>query len=280
MGSEYAVGRYLDKIRAVEQAKNPYQQSFMTDGGIQYSPNSNLGGSSSGIDPNEEVYSVPSGELWWPTKGVPPLMVKHYKAKAKKPLDKITMHLDYYAQHNQIKLPSCDRSVYAATMAKYIEDHCSGFDKIQESTMFSPIDTNKFTRYIWPVDKLCMGYLRKDLNVYLGALWDKCHKELGLSKIQINSGYRDVHYNWNNVYGQSPSGTLWSMHVGACAVDIGVSGKNRWIVAKTAEDLGFGMIYIGKNFVHLDIGPWARLEDPQKGAPKYWSPTVPGKGAY
>lgn len=283
--------RYIEKVKAIEQEKSEFQKTFYNDGGNDYSPgsgnksydnNTAYGNDTTDVSGfKQEIYTgVPSANAWWPTKNLPGECVAQYKRSAQKPLDTISIHLDYYAEHKKIKLPTCTRSQYTATMLKYIEDHCSSYTSIQESPMFSRIDFNKFTMTRYPSYGICHEYLRKDLNIYLGALWDIVHKPLGISKLNINSGYRDVYYNWNNVYGRKDSKSKWGMHIGACAVDIGATGRDRCIIADAAYNMNFGEIYIGKSFVHIDLGPSFRYKDPNSEVPKYIRPGNPGIDAY
>ena len=79
-------------------------------------------------------------------------------------------------------------------------------------------------------------------------------------KIQVNSGLR------TKVDGDSK----WSAHRCGCAVDIGCTGKDRYLVANTAWGIGLRGIAVGRTFVHVDCGPEGHWSYP--GVPKYMGP--------
>lgn len=85
-----------------------------------------------------------------------------------------------------------------------------------------------------------------NMNPDFMALLQKFRDTLARS-INITSGFRCA------VYNAQVDGVPGSQHLIGRAADIAVSPIDRYLFVKTAFDLGFKGIGVGKNFIHIDI---------------------------
>ena len=117
------------------------------------------------------------------------------------------------------------------------------------------------------------GYVRKDFAYYLDVLHDQVAPKLGVKKLFIGSSFRSNSWNVNHVYaGKSPV-VVNSPHCCGLAVDICVTGNDRYILADTAWNMGFGGIAVGSDFVHIDLSgraTWDYPPVPEYKGPGHW----------
>lgn len=173
----------------------------------------------------------------------------------------------------KIKLPTGDRGAFNDKWKKYIVD-AGGPNK---APLYTQLNSTKFDVCIHKNNK-CDGWVRKDFAHYLEVLHSRVAKKIGVKKLYIMSGYRTPKYNSGMSGSSNPGGggAAKSPHMAGIAVDITVSGKNRYIVADEAWEMGFGGIAYGTNFVHLDIGPKGYWGYPETGYRIYKNPTSRG----
>lgn len=82
--------------------------------------------------------------------------------------------------------------------------------------------------------------------------------------LPITSGYRCEKHN------AAVGGAVNSMHMQGKAVDIAVSDPDEQEeIAELARKLGFGGVGWGKNFIHLDFGPFREWRYGTDGRPVY-----------
>lgn len=99
-------------------------------------------------------------------------------------------------------------------------------------------------------------YFRKDIadeNIFapdfipiLLTLHEKIKSEFPNEKVQVNSGYR---------WWVEDKDTPYDAHMCGCAIDIGCSGKTRYVVADAAWEMGLRGIAVANSFVHIDCTP-------------------------
>lgn len=200
-----------------------------------------------------------------------------YAQNARETYDSFEIDTESYIKNGKAYTPSGRRTVYSATVTKYIEEQGG----VQNSSLFVPFDTNEGRKRF--DDRICKRsinpystYVRKDLLYYLNILHDKVinNPAFGSTKLMITSAYRCPFYQYEIYRGKAKT-NYWSAHMGGYAVDIATSSsyKKAKIIADAAYRIGFGGIAIGKvrgYFVHLDLGPYGRWK--YSGVPKYIEP--------
>lgn len=84
----------------------------------------------------------------------------------------------------------------------------------------------------------------------IALVWEIASRA-GLGELEIRSGYRTPQVN-RRVHGAGDS-----LHIRACAIDLGVPRERLGMVAEMAQRLGRGGVgvYARRSFVHLDTGP-------------------------
>jgi uncharacterized protein YcbK (DUF882 family) len=267
MANEAGRQEYLSKIRAVEEIRK--NGGVDMGGEVQRSSDATSGaseGSDSGISGTSGSTGTSSGNIklagWDKSKSdnaedLPDFTLAEYKA--------VIPSTDQFLSTGKIQLPSLSRGDYNTYITSYAQRH------IKEDTLYGVPDLDRFDINWWDNDGPRFdgeGRLRKDLLVYLNALHDKTYKQLNTKKITLNSTFRTI--AWQSQienFSQYKKGP----HMGAIAVDIAASGNNRYVLADTAYNMGFGGIAVGEHFIHIDIGPYHR--EKYAGAPKYVSPT-------
>jgi uncharacterized protein YcbK (DUF882 family) len=162
----------------------------------------------------------------------------------------------------KIELPSgISRADYDIHAMNYAQKNITNPD------VFAPLNTAKFD--VRPPKFVGEGYVRKDFEFYLEELCDIAGPKMGLQKLFICSSFRTLeHQAW--LYRNKSKKVLTGPHTGGLAVDIGATGKNRYILADTAFYMGFGGIFVGEDFVHIDIAPKGYYAYPP--VPTYYSP--------
>lgn len=132
----------------------------------------------------------------------------------------------------QIAIPTGSRTEYhkardiAAKNSSYagfqsINEDMYSFPNCPEENMFAP-----------------------DFIPILILMHTKIAPALKVDKIKLNSGTR-----------KTPIDVEWDAHMGGYAVDMGLTGNDRYVAADICWGLGLRGVAIGNTFVHVDAGP-------------------------
>lgn len=214
-----------------------------------------------------------------------------YKRFNVQTLSSVNMSIEGFNKTGSIALPNGDSTrPYVATMCAIIESTMKN-GGMKQSEMFVNTatirDNNGRQIFKTTINQKNIRdnglYLRKDLVYYLKILFERVKGDINADYFTFTSMYRSIKYNYDLYTGLLSKGkvsqrTYWSSHMGAIAVDIGLRGKDRAIVADEAYKMGFGCISIGKGFIHLDIN--IKRYHKYAGVPKYIGPGNPGRNNY
>ena len=121
------------------------------------------------------------------------------------------------------------------------------------------------------------GYIRKELAYYLELLYNLMAGKLGVTRLTVCSSFRNQQYNtalYDKLIAQDGRKRVnYSAHMAGLAVDITLTGNDRYRLADAAWNMNFGGIAIGKTFVHLDLssrGTWTYPGVPEYKGPGRW----------
>lgn len=148
-----------------------------------------------------------------------------------------------------VTIPTGQRTPYhqardvAAQNSKY-----AGFQSISESMYTFPNceEENMFSPDFIPI---------------LTYMYQKIAPALGVDKIKLNSGTR-----------KKPVDVEWDAHMGGYAVDMGLTGDDRYTAADICWEMGLRGVAIARTFVHVDAGPDPVVGWSYSGIPAYRGP--------
>jgi hypothetical protein len=122
---------------------------------------------------------------------------------------------------------------------------------------FKPVSKDMFT-FVNPAQ----NNFAPDFAAILPLMYQAIAPKIKASKLTINSGYRSQPIESQN-----------SAHMCGCAVDIGLTGENRYIAADACWELGLRGVAVGNTFIHVDCGPDPVVGWNYSGLPTYRGPS-------
>lgn len=101
-----------------------------------------------------------------------------------------------------------------------------------------------------------------DFIPILALIHTKVSSALGVDKIKLNSGTR-----------KKAIDVEWDAHMGGYAIDMGLTGKDRYTAADICWELGLRGVAVGQTFIHVDAGPDPVVGWNYTGVPTYRGPS-------